>query len=286
MIWCVSFRGQLLIPVYLSVLPWFWLLFPVTVVEWNWCYPQCYPMLTGHGNQQVSMHRNPALKSDVVIFCSCPEGKMHCAATEQSSECPLYRQAVFFLLGHLAQDTKVPPRCLSWLSSVSVEHFANASWEVRHPCKQYCKPQFQNREMPPCPHRWNSTDAEFCSFLMSHGIKAVVWTLRKSLFPTKTLKQSYKGSKAASSVLKRTPGRGRDVQKWMRRFGLTGLFFSRKISRMLFIAVCCWNTNICSIFKTKKCWFDENQQKRVQEATDVKIFPIMPRQHFLSSFFL
>lgn len=58
---------------------------------------------------------------------------------------------------------------------------------------------------------------------MSHGIKAIVWTLKESLFPIKTLKQSYKWHKAASSVLKRTPGRGKGVQKWMRRFGQTGL---------------------------------------------------------------
>lgn len=59
-------------------------------------------------------------------------------------------------------------------------------------------------------------------------------------------------------------------------------FVSHKISRMLFVAVCSWSNNIYPVFKTKKCWFDEDQHKRVQEAADVKNFHIMPRQHFLS----
>lgn len=119
----------------------------------------------------------------------------------------------FFLFGCLAKDAKVTSESHSWLLSVFVEYLANESWGFCHSCKQYCKPQFQSREMPPCPYRQNSTDAEFCSCSMSHSIKATVQTSKKGLFPIKTLKQSYQRSKAAPPVLKRTSVRGRDLQQ-------------------------------------------------------------------------
>lgn len=208
---------------------------------------------------------------------------MYCAATEQSSERSLHGQAVSLHLAILLKIQMYPHKPLSWLSSVSVEHFANESWEVCHPCKKYCKPQFQNREMPPCPHRQNATDAEFCSFLMSHSIKAIVWTLRKGLFPTKTLNLKVKQScfPCPEENTRERQGHATMNEKVWSNWS----FFSHKVSRMLIVAVCYWSTNICSIFKTQKCWFDENQQRREQEAADIKNLHIMPRQHFLSSFF-
>lgn len=163
------------------------------------------------------------------------------------SSAPLNQQSIYINLSILLKIQKWPLSllCGFHLYLWSILQIKAGGREGCLPCKQYCKPQFQNRENPLCPHRQKSTDAEFCSCFMSCSIKTRVRTLREDLFPIKTLKQSYQRSKAAPPVLQRTLVRGRDLQQWMNEKVRSNRSFSfRKISRILFAVVHCWNLQL------------------------------------------